>query len=174
MTLSLYAATVPTFLQILPSMGTLVDKAEAWCREQGVPEADLLQAQLADDMWPFANQVRAAWLHSAGAIKGVCKGETVPDFSDPPADFATLRARIDEAVASLKAVKPETIDALVGKDTCFRIGERRMDFLVEDYLLTFALPNFFFHATTAYAILRSRGLDVGKRDFLGGLKLKVQ
>lgn len=172
MTLSLYAATVPTFLQILPSLGTLCDKGAAWCAEQGVPEAELVQARLAEDMWPFAMQVRAAWLHSAGAIEGVGKGETSPDFSDPPADFATLKAGVDRAVASLEATSPETVNALVGKDTCFRIGERRMDFLVEDYLLTFALPNFFFHATTAYAILRSRGLDIGKRDFLGGLKLK--
>lgn len=172
MTLSLYAATVPTFLQILPSIGALCDKGAAWCAGKGLPEAELLEARLADDMWPFATQIRAVWLHSAGAIEGVQKGETAPDFSAPPADFATLKAKIDEAVASLKAVRPEAVNGLVGKDTCFRIGERRMDFLAEDYLLTFALPNFFFHATTAYAILRSRGLDIGKRDFLGGLKLK--
>ncbi|MFT4025557.1 MAG: DUF1993 domain-containing protein [Novosphingobium sp.] len=172
MTLSLYAATVPAFLQILPSIGALCDKGAAWCRDNGKPEADLLEARLADDMWPLARQLRAAWLHSAGAIEGVQKGETAPDFSDPPRDFATLKALIDRGVASLQAATPEAVDSLVGKDTCFRLGERRMDFLVEDYLLTFALPNFFFHATTAYAILRSRGLAIGKRDFLGGLRLK--
>lgn len=172
MTLSLYAATVPTFLQILPAISTLCDKGAAWCAEHGVPESELLQARLAEDMWPLAMQLRAVALHSAIAVEGVQQGETSPDFSEPPTDFATLKALIDRGIASLQAVSPETIDALVGKDTCFRLGERRMDFLVEDYLLTFALPNFFFHATTAYAILRSRGLAIGKRDFLGGLRLK--
>jgi hypothetical protein len=172
MTLSLYAATVPTFLQILPSIGALCDKAAAWCAEHGKPESELLQARLAEDMWPFAMQVRAVWLHSADAVDGVQRGETAPDFSEPPAEFAALKAKIDDAIARLQAVTPDQINGLVGKDTCFRIGERRMDFTAEDYLLTFALPNFFFHATTAYAILRSRGLDIGKRDFLGGLRLK--
>lgn len=172
MTLSLYAATVPTFLQILPAISALCDKGAAWCAEKGVPEGELLQARLADDMWPLAMQLRAVALHSSIAVEGVQKGETAPDFSEPPADFATLKALIDQGIASLQATNADAINALVGKDTCFRLGERRMDFLVEDYLLTFALPNFFFHATTAYAILRSRGLDIGKRDFLGGLKLK--
>ena len=172
MALSLYAATIPTFLQILPSVGALCDKGAAWCAENDMPEAELLQARLAEDMWPFAAQVRAVWLHSADAVAGVQKGETGPDFSDPPADFATLRRGIDRAIASLAATSANTIDALVGQDTCFRFGERRLDFLVEDYLLSFALPNFCFHATTAYAILRNRGLDIGKREFLGALRLK--
>lgn len=172
MALSLYTATVPTFLQILPSVGALCDKGAAWCAQNGLPDAELLQARLAQDMWPFAAQVRAAWHHSAGAIEGVQQGETGPDLSAPPTSFAALKQGIEQAIERLSAVSPETIDALAGQDTCFRFGERRLDFVVEDYLLTFALPNFFFHATTAYAILRSRGLDVGKRDFLGGLRLK--
>ena len=173
MAVSLYSATVPTFLQILPSISVLCDKGAAWCEAQGVDDGELTQARLAEDMWPFAMQVRSTWLHSADSIEGVQRGETAPDFSEPPATFAELKARVDDAIARLKAVSPETVDGLVGKDTCFRIGERRMDFSAEDYLLSFALPNFFFHATTAYAILRSRGLELGKRDFLGGLRLKA-
>lgn len=172
MTLSLYTATVPTFLQILPSISALCDKGAAWCRDQGVPEAELTQARLADDMWPFASQVRSVWAHSADAIEGVQQGETGPDFTDPPQDFAGLKARIDDAAARLRKLESATIDALVGKDTTFRFGERAMHFTVEDYLLSFALPNFHFHATTAYAILRSRGLSIGKGDFLGRPKLK--
>jgi hypothetical protein len=172
MAISLYSATVPTFLQILPSISALCDKGETWCAAQGVDETELTRARLAEDMWPFAAQVRSTCQHSADAIEGVQRGETAPDFSDPPTSFAALKAKVDDAIARLKAVRPETVDGLVGKDTCFRIGERRMDFTAEDYLLSFALPNFFFHASTAYAILRSRGLDIGKRDFLGGLRLK--
>jgi uncharacterized protein len=172
MAISLYAATVPTFLQILPSVSALCDKGEQWCKEQGVDESQLTQARLAEDMWPFTAQVRSTWLHSADAIDGVQKGETSPDFTDPPGSFAELKARVDDAIVRLEAVSPEVVDGLVGKHMCFSIGERRMNFTAEDYLLSFALPNFFFHATTAYAILRSRGLPIGKRDFLGSLRLK--
>jgi hypothetical protein len=172
MAISLYSATVPTFLQILPSVSALCDKGAEWCDEKGLDEAELVQARLAEDMWPFAMQVRSTWLHSADAIEGARKGETAPDFSEPPGTFAQLKARVDEAIGRLEAVTPEAVDGLVGRDTCFRIGERRMDFTAENYLLSFALPNFFFHATAAYAILRSRGLPLGKRDFLGGLRLK--
>jgi hypothetical protein len=173
MAISLYTATIPTFLQILPSMSALCDKGAVWCQAQGIDESELTQARLAEDMWPFAWQVRATWLHSADAVEGCRRGETAPDFADPPTSFAALKAKVDDAIARLNAVSPEAVDGLVGQDTCFRIGERRMDFAAEDYLLSFALPNFFFHATTAYAILRSRGLDIGKRDFLGGLRLKA-
>ena len=173
MTLSLYAATVPTFLQTLPAISALCDKGAAWCRERGVDDSELTQARLADDMWPFANQVRSVWSHSADAIEGVQKGETGPAFDEPPADFAGLKSRIEDAIARLRAVSPGTVDDLVGKDTCFRFGERTMPFSVEDYLLSFALPNFMFHATTAYAILRSRGLKIGKADFLGAPRLKA-
>lgn len=173
MAISLYSATVPTFLQILPTVSALCDKGAAWCRERGAEDAELTQARLADDMWPFATQVRSTWLHSADAIDGARKGEVSPDFSEPPATFAELKARVDEAIGRLEAVTPEAVDGLVGRDACFKIGERRLDFTAENYLLSFALPNFFFHATTAYAILRSRGVPIGKRDFLGGLRLKA-
>jgi hypothetical protein len=173
MAISLYSATVPTFLQILPSVSALCDKGAQWCEEKGLDEAELVQARLAEDMWPFAMQVRSTWLHSADAIDGARKGECAPDFTEPPGTFAGLKARVDEAIGRLEAVTTEAVDGLVGRDTCFRIGERRMDFTAENYLLSFALPNFFFHATAAYAILRSRGLPLGKRDFLGGLRLKA-
>jgi uncharacterized protein len=172
MAISLYSATVPTFLQILPTIAALCDKGAQWCRDQGLDEADLVQARLADDMWPFSWQVRATWLHSADAVEGARKGECAPDFSDPPDTLAALKARVEDAIGRLEAVSPAEVDGLVGRDACFRIGERRLEFTAENYLLSFALPNFFFHATTAYAILRSRGVPIGKRDFLGGLRLK--
>jgi uncharacterized protein len=173
MAISLYSATVPTFLQILPTVSALCDKGAQWCREQGIEEAELVQARLADDMWPFALQVRSTWMHSADAIDGARKGETSPDFSEPPGTFAGLKARVDEAIGRLEALSPAAVDGLVGRDACFNVGERRMEFTAENYLLSFALPNFFFHATTAYAILRSRGVPLGKRDFLGGLRLRA-
>lgn len=172
MAISLYAVTVPTYLQILPAVSALCDRGAEWCRDKGLDEAELVQARLAEDMWPFALQVRSTYLHSIEALEGTQRGEASPDFKDPPGTFAELKARVDDAIARLEALKPEAIDGLVGKDMCFVIGERRMNFTAENFLLSFALPNFFFHATTAYGILRSRGLPIGKRDFLGGLRLK--
>ena len=173
MAVSLYTATVPTFLQVLGAVSGLLDTAAAWCRDNGVPEGELVQARLAEDMWTFSWQVRATWAHSADAVDGVFKGEFSPDFSEPPADLAGLKAKVDDAIARLKAVDPAALDAREGHDACFKFGERRMDFTAEDYLLSFAQPNFFFHASMAYAILRNRGLPIGKRDFIGGLRLKA-
>lgn len=169
---SLYAATVPGFLQILPSISALCDKGADWCSQQGLPDAELTQARLADDMWPFAAQIRSTWLHSADAIDAIRVGQISPDFSEPPTEFDGLKARVDDAIRRLEAVDPDQLDRMVGQDMQFVIGERSLDFTAEDYLLTFAVPNFYFHATTAYAILRARGLPIGKRDFLGQIRTK--
>lgn len=172
MPVSLYQATVPSFLQILPRVGGLVARAEAWCGEKGVAPAALIEARLADDMWPFGKQVTTACLHAEAAAGGVQGGETGPDFGPAPSDFAALTARVNEVLDKLRAVKAEELDAIAERDHCFRFGERRMDFTVADYLLSFAVPNFYFHASMAYAILRSQGLPIGKMDFLGEVRRK--
>jgi hypothetical protein len=173
MPISLYQATVPTFLQVLPQMGSLIDKAEAWCGEKGLPDSALIEANLAEDMWPFGKQITTACLHAGGAVAGVQAGETGVDFSPAPGDFASLRARVAESLVTLRAVEPDALNAIADRNHCFCFGERRMDFTVADYLLSFALPNFFFHASMAYAILRHQGLPVGKMDFLGQVRRKV-
>lgn len=173
MTLSLYDATVPSFLQILVPVGGLVEKARAHCAAQGLGEAALCDARLADDMWPFAKQVTSVCQHSAGAVAGVQIGLTGPDFSPPPMTFDGLAERVAEAVAALRALSPEQINAIADNDHVFRIGERALEFRVQDYLIGFALPNFYFHATTAYAVLRNAGLSIGKLDFLGAVPMKA-
>jgi hypothetical protein len=173
MTLSLYQATVPSFLQILGPITGLVEKAREHCMAQGGSEADLCDSRLAPDMWPFAKQVMATIQHSAGAIAGVKKGETGPDLTPPPTSFDALSAELADAIAALKAVTPEELNAIAGNDTAFVFGERRMPFTVEDYLLSFALPNFYFHASMAYAVLRNQGVAIGKMDWLGPIRLKV-
>ncbi|MCW1401759.1 DUF1993 domain-containing protein [Novosphingobium sp. MW5] len=173
MTLSLYQATVPSYLQILTPLAGLVEKARAHCHAQGGDEAEMCDKRLAPDMWPFAKQVMAAVAHSAGAIAGVKKGETGPDMTPPPMSFDALAAAVADAITALKAVAPEEVNSIAANDTAFVFGERRMPFTVEDYLLSFALPNFYFHASMAYAVLRNQGVAVGKMDWLGAIRLKA-
>jgi uncharacterized protein len=169
----LHTATVGVWLQILPQVARLIDKAEAHCRENGLPPEALTDARLAPDMWNFSKQVMYAVFSSAGAVRALRAGLTGPDLTDPPTDFAPLRAAVADAIALLKDVAPEEIDGAAGKDVRFEFSTNRMDYLGEDFLLSFSLPNFFFHATTAYAVLRSQGLNIGKRDFLGRVRVKT-
>lgn len=172
MTFSLHAAIIPSQTQILRASVGLIDKAEAFCAERGLAPEMLIQARLADDMLPFAYQVKSMAVHSLGAIEGVRKGVFAPDTTPPPADFAGLRTRVAETLAALEAIDPAEVDALVGRDMRFEFGERRLDFVAEAFLLSFSQPNFYFHAVTAYDILRWKGLPIGKRDFAGMPRLK--
>lgn len=172
MAFSLYAAIIPSNLQILEAVAGLLDKAEAFCSETGAPHEELIQARLADDMLPFAYQVKSTAVHSLGAIEGVRAGVFSPDRSAFPLDFAGLRAAIAKAHDALAAIEPAEVDGFVGRDMRFSFGERHMDFCAEEFLLSFSQPNFYFHATTAYDILRWKGVKLGKRDFMGRPRLK--
>ncbi len=172
MPFSLYHASVGAYLQILPAIAGLIDKAEAHCRENSLAAEVLTGASLAPDMWPFAKQVFECAHHSSRAIEGLRAGTFGPEMAPAPLDFASLKAEIAQAIAMLGDVDPAEIDGMIGRDMRFEFGEMRMDFTVEDFLLTFSLPNFFFHATSAYGVLRNQGLKVGKLDYLGKLRLK--
>jgi hypothetical protein len=172
MAFTLYAATIPSYLQILSSVARLVDKAEQYCSEKALPPTSLLSARLADDMLPFAYQVKSTAIHSIGAIEGVRQGIFRPDNATPPDSFNGLRDRIAQTIASLDAIDPQEIESFIGQDMRFEFGENHIDFLAEDFLLSFSQPNFYFHATTAYDILRMQGLEIGKRDFNGRVRKK--
>jgi hypothetical protein len=172
MAFSLYDAIVPSSLQMLGTVGHLIDKAEAWCSEREAPASVLLDARLAEDMLPFAYQVKSAAVHSLGAIEGVRKGSFSPETTPPPADFAGLKARIADAIAALEAIEPAEVDGFVGRDMRFAFGDRHIEFTAEDFLLSFSQPNFYFHATTAYDLLRWKGVPLGKRDFMGAPRTK--
>jgi len=172
MAFSLYAATVPTYLQVMGSIGGLLEKAEAHCADQGIAPSEIIQSRLAADMLPFCYQVKATAVHSVGAIEGVRRGVFSPDTSPPPDSFPALKTRIADAIAVLAAIKPTEVDSFVGRDMRFSFGERHIDFVAEDFLLSFSQPNFYFHATTAYDLLRSKGIQIGKRDYLGRLRIK--
>jgi hypothetical protein len=172
MPIRLYDAVIPSQLQILGSIARLVGKAEAYCAERGWPEAEIVEARLAPDMLPFAYQVKSAALHSLGAIEGVRRGHFSPDRSPPPDSFQGLSARVGDTITALEAIDPDEMETFIGRDMRFVFGEHHMDFTAENFLLSFSQPNFYFHAATAYDILRWKGMEIGKRDFNGRVRKK--
>ena len=172
MPFSLYAATIPSYRQILSAVGSLLNKAETFCAEKGLAPRDMVQARLADDMLPFAYQVKSTAVHSLGAIEGVRKGVFSPDTIPPPETFGALKARIAETLAAIEMIEPAEVDSFVGRDMRFVFGDGHLDFTAEDFLLSFSQPNFYFHATTTYDILRWKGVPLGKRDFMGRPRTK--
>lgn len=172
MTVTLDSAFVATSLQALDALAALLDKAEDHCAQQGLAPEALTEARLAPDMWPFAKQVFEAVRHSAGAVAGVRAGVFSPDPSTVPSDFASLRSELAGGAAMLRALVPGELDAIAGQDMRFEASRMQLDFTAEDFLLSFSLPNLFFHTTAAYSILRNQGLPIGKRDYLVGLRIK--
>lgn len=173
MPLTLHAALVPSWLQILGSVEGLIDKAEEWCEENGHSEIEVLGARVVEDMLPFAYQVKSCWTHSSHAIDGAMKARFEPHMDPPPDSFAGLRDLLATTKESLGACNADELEAIAGQDMVFAIGDKlRMEFTVQDFLLSFSNPNFHFHAATAYDILRMKGIQIGKRDFLGALPVK--
>ncbi|MGE0774281.1 MAG: DUF1993 family protein [Sphingomonadaceae bacterium] len=173
MTFSLYEATVPTYTQILGAILRLLDKAEAFVANGQASEQELVDARLAPDMLPFAYQVKSTAVHSIGAIEGIRRGEFSPDLSEPPTTFAGLKERVATAIDAIAALTPDEINGFIGRDMCFLFKEKRLEFTgAEAFLISFSMPNFMFHATTAYDLLRMKRLNIGKSDFLVKLPLK--
>jgi uncharacterized protein len=172
MTITLYSATVPTFQQTLGALAGIIDKGEAFCGEKGLAPAEFIEARLAPDMLPFGYQVKAAVGHSVGAIEGVRKGVYTPDVTPWPDTFAGLKQLVTGGIETLAALTPAEVDAFVGRDTAFVFRDTRLPFAAEDFLLSFSMPNFFFHATTAYDLLRWKGVPLGKKDFVGRARMK--
>jgi uncharacterized protein len=173
MAFSLYAATIPSFQQTLGAISGLINKAEDFCAEKSIAPQELIQARLAADMFPFAYQVKSTAVHSLGAIEGVRKGVFSPDPTTPPETFAALKARIAETLAALEKIDAAEIDGFLGRDMRFAFGTNHRDYTAENFLLSFSLPNFYFHATTSYDILRWKGMPLGKRDYMGKTRTKT-
>jgi hypothetical protein len=170
--ITLHEASAGTFLRFLAPLDGLLDKAEAHCRDTGSADEALTGARLCDDMWDFAKQVEQCFHHSRNAIAGAREGVFSPLLGDVPHDFGALRATVQQARQYLEAVTPEELEAIADNGMEFRHKTMCLPFVVKDFLLYFSVPNFFFHLTTAYGILRNRGLAVGKMDYLGPLPVK--
>jgi hypothetical protein len=167
MTISMYKASVPVFVQFLTSLSAVLDKAAAYAEAKKVEPAVLLNTRLAPDMFPLVRQVRAATDHAISAC-GRLAGADMPSFSDTEATIPELKDRIAKTIDFLKSLKPAQIDGSEDKEIKIKFpsGATR-EFTGQSLLLTGSLPNFYFHCTTAYDILRHCGIELGKRDFIG-------
>ena len=166
MSLSMSQASLPIFMQQLTSLSAVIDKAAAHCQAKGVDPQDLIDARLAPDMFPFSRQVQIATDHAKGATARL-SGRELPKFEDSETTFDELKARIAKTLAFLKSVPASEIDGSEEKDVNLTVGGQPRTLKGQRYLTYNALPNFFFHVTTAYDILRHKGVEIGKRDYLG-------
>lgn len=170
MSTSLYDLSVPTFLQTVRAMKGFLDRAATHFAASGVDPDAVVNARLFPDMAPFHFQVEAAWHHSVWGVEALITGALTPPALVGPVPFADLQAMIGEGEKALEAFLPEEINACAGKQLDLQIGPRRLAFTAETFILSFSLPNFHFHAVTAYDILRLRGVPIGKRDYEGQLR----
>jgi hypothetical protein len=173
MAISLYDASVLSYLQILDAATGFLQKGRDWCEANGVGLGDIVQDKLFEDMRPFSFQVYQMGFHSAGAMNAIRDG-VLEMVRGTPTDYAGLQAIVAKAAADLRALDPAEVNGWAGRDVAFRVpGRDDRIFTAEGFLLSFSLPNFHFHATTAYDILRRRGVPLGKLDFMGALRLKA-
>ena len=172
MAISFYDLSVPTFLQTVSAVAGFLGRAATHCAETGADPEDFVDARLIGDMAPFHFQIEALAHHSVWGLEAVKTGVFDPPALVGPIPFAALQAMIAEAETALAALDPDEVNSWAGKDLDLQIGPRRLAFTSETYILSFALPNFHFHAVTAYDILRARGVPIGKRDYEGRLRTR--
>ncbi len=172
MATSLYDLSVPTFLQTVSAFAGFLDRAAKHCAETGDDPDDFVHARLLDDMAPFHFHIEALAHHSVWGLEAVKNGVFDPPALVGPIPFADLQTMIAQAETALKAFTPVEVNGWAAKDLDLQIGLRRLAFTPATFILSFSLPNFHFHAVTAYDILRTRGVPLGKRDYEGRLRTK--
>jgi len=166
MTIAIYDLTVPVFTRMLTNLLTIMDKAEANAAERKFDTAVLANARLSPDMIPFRGQIMIATDHVKGSISRLA-GREVPSWPDTEQTFDELRARIRKALDLLASVQPADLEGSEDRDVTLKLGGNEVQENGLLYLTQRALPNFYFHVTTAYAILRANGAPIGKRDYIG-------
>ena len=166
MSLSMYQASAPVFTRMLANLSAILGKAQAEVDAGRLDEAALMEARLAPDMFAFPRQVQIA----SDSAKGVSRlaGREAPSMPDTETTLAQLRDRIGRTVAFLNTLTAAEIDGSEDRDIELKMRDRTLNLKGQPYLLNFVTPNFYFHVTAAYAILRSKGVPIGKPDYLGG------
>jgi hypothetical protein len=162
----MYQTSVPRFSNMLKNLSAILDKAQAHAEARKIDPAVLISSRLYPDMLPMKRQVQIA-CDSAKSVVARLAGVDVPKHEDTEETFGDLKARIAKTIDFIQAFKPAQIDGTEEKAIHLKLGQREVDYKGMQYLLGHALPNFYFHVTTAYDILRHNGVEVGKRDYLG-------
>ena len=173
MAISLYDVSVASFLQTVGAVAGFLERGLAHCQDSGVDPQDIVASRMCEDMFDFRFQVISVAHHSLGAIDGVKAGVFSPGGDQSAQDYPALLALIKDAHAKLAALTPDEINALEGKDVYFEFRGTKIPFTAENFLMSFSTPNLHFHATTAYDLLRARGVPIGKRDYMGALRMKM-
>ncbi len=167
MAFTLYDASIPVFVNSLRNLSALLDKAEAHASANGVALQTYLDARLAPDMHPLTRQIQIASDGAKGAVARLAAIET-PSFPDVETTWPELKARIEKTIDFLKSIKPDQIAGGEDRTVELPLPGGAMTFTGADFLARFALPNFMFHVVTAYGVLRSQGVPLGKMDYLAG------
>lgn len=167
MAFSIYSASAPVLARILSNLSTILDKAEAHCTARKIAPEALLQFRLYPDMFPLVRQVQIATDMSKGAVARLAQAD-IPSYADTETSFEELRARLARTIDFINSFKPEQLEGAEGRTVTLKIGGQERSFQGDDYLMNFVLPNVHFHATTTYDILRHCGVELGKRDYIGG------
>jgi hypothetical protein len=171
MAASLYDISIGSYLQLLGGVSRFLDKGASFLEEKGIEPQEIVEMKLHPDMLPFQFQLKSVCHHSLGAIRGMQEGLFAPPPKTPDLDYAGLTALVKEAEAELREQSREEIDAMAGKQVIFRLSRGDMPFSAENFVLSFSLPNLYFHATTAYDMLRMKGAPIGKLDYLGNMRV---
>lgn len=166
MPLSMHRASVPVFVRALNVLAALLEKGEAHAKAQGWNPDDLVVARLADDMLPLSGQIQRASDAAKGAVARLT-GVEAPAMPDVEVSFAQLQKRVTDTLAYIQSVDPKAFEGSEDRAVELKLPAGTLTFTGEDYLLGFALPNFFFHVVTAYDVLRHKGVQIGKLDYLG-------
>jgi uncharacterized protein len=166
MTISMYQASVPVFVDALTNLAAILRKAEAFAESKKIDPSVLIGMRLAPDMLPLARQIQIASDNSKGPVARLA-GIERPVYADDETTFDALQARIAKTIAFMQSVSAAQIDGSDDRIITLKLGSEEKTFRGEPYLLGFALPNFFFHVAMAYAILRHAGVEIGKLDYLG-------
>ncbi|MGQ5525097.1 DUF1993 domain-containing protein [Chitinimonas sp. PSY-7] len=166
MSLSMYQASVPVFVRLLSNLSSVLEKAVTSAEARNIDPSVFINARLAPDMFPLARQVQIA-ADAAKTCAALLAGIEVPSYPDTETTFPELQARIAKTIDFIKSVPAEKIDGSEARTITLKRRDKETVFQGQPYLLTYVFPNFFFHITTAYAILRHNGVDIGKRDYLG-------
>ncbi|MFP6816845.1 MAG: DUF1993 domain-containing protein [Pseudomonadales bacterium] len=171
MSISFYDASVGSYQQVLGSVAGILDKGMVFAAENDTGLDEIVATRIRDDMMPFHFQIVSVCHHSWGALQGMRDGRFTPPSFELDKDYQQLQALVSEAQEGVASISESEVADFADKSMVFAIGKREMPFTNQNFLLSFSLPNFYFHATTSYDILRMLGAPLGKMDFMGQLKL---